>query len=301
MFRLRLHKIEPGAEAVRAAIKHYGYNIRTLLEVFSGQGPMVEQRIKSKVSDLDIVAIQRMLVADIDSASEASRSHTLIMTLCSEQREPPDKKYLTSDDVARTLVGSFVSRALFQRNGAEFYQRVRFTASLFGSIPRTASVGGCAWEDVCHQAIPKLPHLDLVRMVVDEEKLLKGTRTERISIGHLTHQLYTRNHENKFTADPKKYYIPSATNNATFDAFCRCEGKGIGLQMTLAQTHSLAESGLRMLEDRLLDVKDRYFVFVIRKSQKFACKAPAPEWLSLFHFCTLELDDSKYGSPLLDL
>jgi hypothetical protein len=70
-------------------------------------------------------------------------------------------------------------------------------------------------------------------MVVNKEQLVKGKRRERISIDRLTHQIYTRHQDNEFTADPNKYYIPSSTNNAAFDAFCRCEGKGIGLQMTL--------------------------------------------------------------------
>jgi hypothetical protein len=45
--------------------------------------------------------------------------------------------------------------------------------------------------------------------------------------------------------------------------------------MTLGSDHSLAESGLIILEERLSAVNDRYFVFVIRKNQKFKCNAPA--------------------------
>jgi hypothetical protein len=134
MFRLQLHGVNPGAEEVRSAIKDYGYNIRTLLEVLKGQRAAVERRIVSKVNDLGLAAIQRMLVAGVDRASEAARSHTLIMTLCSKQRKPTDEKYLTSDDVSRTLVGTFVSRALFKQHGAKFYQHVQFTASLFGRV-----------------------------------------------------------------------------------------------------------------------------------------------------------------------
>jgi len=97
-----------------------------------------------------------------------------------------------------------------------------------------------------------------------------------------------------------KYYVPNEKNNATFDAFCRSKGKGIGLQMTLATTHSVAPSGLNLLKKRLsanMKTNDCYFVFVIPKDQMFECVAPQSQ--SGFTFYILELDDGKYyWSPL---
>jgi len=144
----------------------------------------------------------------------------------------------------------------------------------------------------CHQEIPKLGRLDLIRMVYRNGKLVQGEDTRPISIGSLTHQIYTM--KDTLTSDPTKYYVPNEKNNATFDAFCRSNGNGIGLQMTLATTHSVAPSGLNLLQRRLsanVKMNDYYFVFVIPKGQKFECVAPQSQFG--FTFCTLELDHGK--------
>jgi hypothetical protein len=136
----------------------------------------------------------------------------------------------------------------------------------------------------------------------DGENLIRGDKPpEKIRIGHLTHQVYTPKDDARHTADRGKYYIPSAPNNATFDAFFRCQaGKtGIGLQMTIRTEHSLSDSGLKALGEQLKTAKKRYFVFVIPKGQRFKFKRPSPQWESMFNFYTLELADSKYfWSPL---
>jgi len=155
----------------------------------------------------------------------------------------------------------------------------------------------------CHQEIPKLRRIDLVQMVCQKGKLVRSEDTRPISIGSLTHQIYTMKDTLKSTADPTKYDIPNEkNNNATFDAFCRSKGKGIGLQMTLATTHSVASSGLNVLKKRLsanATTNDYYLVFVIPKGQMFECVAPQPQ--SVFTFYILELDDGKYYWSPLDL
>jgi len=240
-------------------------------------------------------------VDDMSGSSDASRSHTLIMTLCIEPPLLDDERYFQSDAVRRTLAGAVVYKALFRRFGMEFYDEVRHMASIFGRVGPAASAGGWLWEGWCHRHIADLTHLDLLPMVDDGKNLvLSNERPEKIQIGRLTHRLYTSKSTTEFTAVPGRYYIPSESNNATFDAFFRCEEeqKGICLQMTIRTEHSLAESGLKALEKRLEVAKERYFVFVIPKGQKFTCNVPTDKWRSVFKFFILELEDGPM--PLVD-
>ena len=270
--------------------------MRNLLEVLGGGRAVVNGRVESTLRNLDLLTVQRLLEVDIDGISDHL---TLVTSLCTQHPSPTNGKYLDSDIVSRTFAGSFVYKALLRRFGAEFHRQVRFKANLYGGA---ASAGGGMWEMWCHQEIPKLEHLDLIRMVIEEGKLVRGDHTKRISIGSLTHQIYTDEDTLRSTADPMKYYVPNERNNTTFDAFCRSEGNGIGLQMTLATTHPVAPSGLNILKMRLsanANTNDHYFVFVIPKGQKFECAAPQQK--SGFTFCILELDDGQYSWSLLDL
>jgi len=288
-FRLGLHGFAE-AERIKSAIGDYGNNMRSILQVLRSGRQAVDNRIEAKLASLDLAAVKRMLEADID----AQTSHTLITSLCIQQPDPSDSSYTESDPVSRTFAGAVVYRALLRRYGAEFHRTIRFTASLYGRIGGAASARGGMWEMWCHEEIPKLRRLDLIRMVHRKGKLVQGEDTRSISIGSLTHQIYTIKDTLKFTVDSTKYYVPNEKNNATFDAFCRSKEEGIGLQMTLATTHSVAPSGLNILNKRLsanVKTKDYCFVFVIPKGQKFECVAPRSQ--SVFTFYTLELDDGK--------
>jgi len=174
----------------------------------------------------------------MSSSSEASRSHTLIVILCLEPLAPDNPRYFQSDAVRRTLAGAVVYKGLLRRFGLEFYDEVSRMASVFGRVGPAAS---WLWEGWCHRH--NQTHLDLLPMVVNGENLvLSDEPPERIQMGRLAHRLYSSKNTLRFTADPGKYYIPSESNNATFDAFFRCEGeqKGICLQMTIRTGHSLA-------------------------------------------------------------
>jgi hypothetical protein len=137
-------------------------------------------------------------------------------------------------------------------------------------------------------------------MVTDGERLVQHNESENIQFGTLTHQLYTSKDDAELTVCRDKYYIPSESNNATFDAFFRCEEEqtGICLQMTFQTRHSLAESGLSVSEERPSAAKESYF---IPKGQKFECKLPSPKWRTAFTFFILVLDDGKYYWLPLDL
>lgn len=275
--------------------------MRSLFAVLTGQSERVEMNIKSRLNGLSIAQVESML-----TGSDAGlRSHTLVMSFCANQPRPDEVQYFKSDLISYTVAGASVYKALIRSYGAAFYKQIRFTAGLFNSVSRAATMGGWVWEGFCHEAIPKLPHLDLIRMAVSKGKLVPTDKVIQVPIGPLAHQVYTDKHSTTFTADATKYYIPSAPNNPAFDAFLRSDNAGIGLQMTLRTDHSLAESGLKKLQTRLStdsdDGRDCYFAFVIPKGQVFECKAPAKQWRDVFTFFILELHDSEYYWSPLDL
>jgi hypothetical protein len=292
-FRLLLHGFED-KDRIKAAIKDYGCNMFTLNTVLRGDGAKIDREIHSTISTLDLSTIEKMLLVD---TSELARIRTLIVTLCTEQPAPTEEEYFQSDIPSRSLAGAVIYKAVLHHHGQEHYHKVKRMASIFGRVPLAASAGGWFWAGWCHYHIANLPHLDLIPMVMDGEKLVPSNREpEKILIGDLTYQLYTSKDAAELTADQMKYYIPSESNHATFDAFFRSEqeDKGICLQMTIQTGHSLAESGLQVLEERLSAANDRYFVFVIPKGQKFECEAPLPRWQSAFSFFILELDGKHY-------
>ncbi len=275
--------------------------MRHLIDVLGANPVAVVNQIDSKLNGLDFSAISKMLVENTTGPLEASRSHTLIMTLCRKLPAPGSEGYFQSDSVRRTLAGAGVYKALLRRYGQHHCDEVRHMASVFGRVGPAASAGGWLWEGWCHQRITSLTHLDLLPMVADGKNLVLSEQpSKKIQIGDLTHQVYTLKDTLDSTANPGKYYIPNERNNATFDAFLRCdeEQTGIGLQMTIGTSHSLAATGLAALEQRLT-AKNRYFVFVIPKGQQFKCQTPASKWQSAFSFFILALEGGKYcWSPL---
>jgi hypothetical protein len=296
-FRLLLRGFED-KDRIKAAIKDYGCNMFTLHTVLGDNSAGIDREIRGDINTLDLGTIEKMLLID---TSEAARTRTLIMTLCTDQPAPTEEGYFQSDIPSRTLAGAVAFKAVLHRHGRENYHKVKRMASIFGRVPLAASAGGWLWAGWCHYHIADLPHLDLIPMVMDGEKLVPSNKKpEKILIGDLAYHLYSSNDAGELTADPMKYYIPSESNHATFDAFFRSEQeqKGICLQMTIQTGHSLTESGFQVLEERLSASNDRYFVFVIPKGQKFECEAPLPRWQSAFSFFILELDGKHYWSPL---
>jgi len=170
-FRLGLHGFTK-AEDIKSAIEDYGNNMRSIFQVLRAGRAVVDRRIESKLNNLDLAAVKKTLEADI----EAQISHTLITCVCTQQPGPSDSGYIKSDPVSRTLAGAVVYRALLRRHGAEFHRTIRFTASLYGRIGGAASLGRGMLEMWCHQEIPKLRRLDLIRMACRKGKLVRGGR-----------------------------------------------------------------------------------------------------------------------------
>ena len=140
-FRLGLHGFTI-AKDIKSAIKDYGYNMRTLLDVLRGNSAVVDGSIELKLTTLDLATVQRMLEADI----EPRTSDILITSQCIQQPDQTDGEYLDSDTISRTFAGAVVYKALLRRHGAEFYKTIRLTASLYGRVGGAASAGGGMWE-----------------------------------------------------------------------------------------------------------------------------------------------------------
>jgi len=88
--------------------------------------------------------------------------------------------------------------------------------------------------------------------------------------------------------------MPNKKNNAAFDSYFFNQDVGIGLQVTIASTHSLDGDGLKNLRARLKNPNDDEakprFVAVIPKDQAFRyTPGPSPYNLKRFRFFTLEL------------
>jgi len=88
--------------------------------------------------------------------------------------------------------------------------------------------------------------------------------------------------------------MPNKKNNAAFDSYFFNQDVGIGLQVTIASTHSLDGDGLKNLRARLKNPNDgvakSWLVAVIPKGQAFRyTPGPSKYALKRFYFFTLEL------------
>ena len=112
----------------------------------------------------------------------------------------------------------------------------------------------------------------------------------------MTPAVYSSKSLNSTTLDPANYFIPSASNNPTFDSFCLLDEKGFGMQLTIGKEHGLDKKGLRMLYSRLEGSKERYFVFVIPPGQQLRCEKPSALYMRRFKYFVLELpmSDGEY-------
>jgi len=111
-FRLGLHGFTI-AKDIKSAIKDYGYNMRTLLDVLRGNSAVVDGIIELRLTTLDLATFQRMLETDI----EARTSGSLITSLCSQRPDQTDSGYLNSDTTSRTFAGAVLYKALLRRHG----------------------------------------------------------------------------------------------------------------------------------------------------------------------------------------
>jgi hypothetical protein len=108
--------------------------MRSLTTALQNDNTEVNSDIDAIIGTLDLTAIENMLLVNTPGAPEASRSHTLITTLCIEQPAPTDEKYFQSDILCHTPAGAIVYKALLRHYGQQYYQQVKQMASIFARV-----------------------------------------------------------------------------------------------------------------------------------------------------------------------
>ena len=160
----------------------------------------------------------------------------------------------------------------------------------FRKIPETVSSAGWLWERLCHKQISKGGVFILREMVPEGEYLMPSDRTIPIDISQREPRFYSSQDLSSSTSRFSHYFIPTAGNNPTFDAFLHHERASLGFQMTLAKDHTLKPKGLRLLYERLGEGRNKIgFVFVIRKGAPFKTKKPSAIQMKRFQFFILQL------------
>ena len=233
--------------------------------------------------------IKSMIKLEVDSAKNVA--HSLILTRCLNQPKVGTDAYLSSDAVKNEVASRAVWKTLVHFHGKKLYSDATSMTDLFRRVPGMAPTAGWLWESICHTKICEGGTFNLRHMYVDEHDMLMP------SPGYISVDIRKMEPIQYASADisiaihSKTYFYPSASNNRTFDSFFFLGNIGIGLQMTLAPTHTLNTKGLLELHKRLgkKSEKETWFAFVIRRGSSFKCKAPSLIQREKFSFCTMEV------------
>jgi len=260
------------------AVDNFGYNMRTLFKVLIlGQQEHVKAEMKEVAGTLYLDRIRTVLANDSELSDRCSE--LIVMTMCPDQpQDEASSDYYAEDTSERTFSCAAVWEALLAWHGKLLYSQIRPTASFFKRVLQASSMAGWLWEGYGHNVISQRGIFNLVPMVNEPGQLVaSNAKSEHIRITSLAPHIYTPLEP---TDCSTKYYIPSALNNPTFDAFFLLESKQVALQMAVTRRHSLEPEGLTELTKRLPSSSGRhwaqYFVFIVPESnvETFNCRAP---------------------------
>jgi len=301
---------------IRTIISTYGCNLRTLRSIFMKEGVVqpemmdgviqpeakrlfksAENQIQLMVKGLSFTEFRRLLTNENTDTKQAS--HTLIVTLCNQQPQPSDVGYNRQDTMFSIPASPAVWRALLDQHGREIYLEMRHTFDIFSRIPPTGPAAGWLWEAWGHQYLSRGGEFAFFPMVENGNYLVRTENENsimKLTFARTTPTVFSSKSLNSTTLDPANYFIPSASNNPTFDSFFRLDEKGFGVQLTIGKEHDLDKKGLRMLYSRLEDSKERYFVFVIPPGRQLRCEKPSTLYMGRFKYFVLELpiSDGEY-------
>jgi len=286
--------------------------MRTLGEVLLKSRQSVDDAIWTTVVQLDASKLKSLITSNVDAVGDAS--HSIVTMFCTNQPQT-DKEipYHSSDTPVRTIASPVVMNLLIRAHGKRVYVEVAQFLEMFSKIPRTRASAGWVWEHWVHAKISDGGDYTLQPITfqqptrasersnpTDQQTPISDTtQSIQISIPPLNIQCFDTKSLTSTTCGDE-YFIPTSKNNATFDAFFHYRSEiigqscGIGLQMTLSDTHSLKAKGLKELYDRLqARTPTRHmFVVVIRRGHGFKNfkPTPTPTQLRQFRFFTMELD-----------
>jgi len=94
-FFSRMNLTKGSKSQIKSAVSMYGYDIRSLREVLQFGPASLENEIKVKVRQLDIVDLESLIKLDADHSDNAT--HSLIVSRCPDQPGPGTANYLTGD------------------------------------------------------------------------------------------------------------------------------------------------------------------------------------------------------------
>ena len=246
---------------------------------------------------LDASKLKSLITSNVDAVGDAS--HSIITTFCVKQPQPNDENaYLSSDNPSQNLAGPVVMNALLRAHGKAAYEELIYFPDTFSKIPETRASAGWLWEHWANAQISDGGDFTLKPIAFEQPTSISDmTQPIQISIPSLKICCFGANEPTPATCGI--YFIPINKNNATFDAFFHYQpgdpeqSCGIGLQMTLSDTHSLKAKGLKSLYDRLQARQDtqHMYVVVIREGHNFKNFKPTPSRTQQkrFRFFTMEL------------
>ncbi len=210
--------------------------MRTLKAVLLVEADVeVKAIIRQKISQLSLSDVDGMLDADTEVSSHAS--HSIITTLCLDQPTPDDGRYGKSDPIHRFVSCPAVWEALNDRHGSLLYSKLKLTTRLFQRVPETSSMVGYLWEAYCHPRISAGGVFTLIPMTLQRDHVVpRHTMPGAITIDHRTRTKFTPDDLTVSTQDDTRYYIPSASNNAIFDALLFSKPKQVGPDNSLVIT-----------------------------------------------------------------
>jgi len=277
--------------------------MRTLTLVLDSKTRKSVDHMISRTADhLETSKLRSIITGHVNVVGDAS--HSIVTTVCLQQPQPDDPEYYASDTPKETLVSPIVMRALLCAHGIAAYEHLIHFLDTFSKIPQARASTGWVWEHWANAQICKGGTFRLEPITFKQPA--RSTNREKIStpISDTTQPIFISisprtihcfdDKESPSTTVGNDYFIPARQNNAIFDAFFHSEDYGIGLQMTLSDTHSLKAGGLKKLHDRLQarKITQHMYVVVIRRGHKFKNfkPNPTPKQRDQFQFFTMELE-----------
>jgi len=211
--------------------------MRTLKAVLlAKEAAEVKEIIRQRINQLSLSDVRRILAADTEASSHAS--HSIIMSLCLDQPTPDEKRYEKSDPIHRFVSCPAVWEALNNRHGELLYSEIKLTTELSQRVLETSLIAGYLWEAYCHARMSAGGVFTLIPMAIRGTNLVPcHTMPKPITIGHLTRTKFRPGDPAVSTQEDTKYYIPSASNNAMFNAFLFSKSNQIALQTTISSSH----------------------------------------------------------------
>jgi len=238
-----------------------------------------------------------MVVNNVELLADAP--HSIVTTVCIDQPKYGASAYLFSDTPAQTIAGRVAWGELLRTHGKAVYVELTHLFDTFSRVPQARGSAGWIWEQYVDKRITEggtftvrpIPPNPANPALPDQAP----TEEETFTILPLTLHLFDDKVQLSATSDRSQYFIPNRNNNPTFDSFLYSETVGIGLQMTLSNTHSLKPKGLNKLYKRLRYQNQGnnkpWFVVVIRKGHTCTLNpSPTGRQLAQFRFFTMELE-----------